>query len=148
MKLILTSPVEKLGVPGDIVDVKPGYGRNYLLPQGFAIAYNRGTAKQIEGIQRARAAKQVRDIEHAQQIRANLEDLAVAVEARASEAGALFGAVTTAEIAVAIKKAGGPAIEKRAITIAKPIKSVGAHKVAVKLTDAVTAHVNIDVTAK
>lgn len=148
MKLILTSPVEKLGVPGDIVDVKPGYGRNYLLPQGHAIAYNRGTAKQIEGIQRARAAKQVRDAEHAQQIRVNLEGLAVSVEVRASEAGALFGAVTAAEIAVAIKKAGGPAVEKRAITIAKPIKSVGTHKVAVKLTDAVTAHVDIDVVAK
>lgn len=148
MKLILTSSVDKLGVAGDVVDVKPGYGRNYLLPQGYAIAYNRGTVKQIEGIQRARAAKHVRDLEHAQQIRASLEQLQVSLEARASEAGALFGAVTAAEIAVAIKKAGGPAVEKRAITIATPIKSVGTHKVAVKLTDAVVAHVNIAVTAK
>ncbi len=147
MKLILTAPVEKLGIAGDVVDVKPGYGRNYLLPQGLAIAYNRGTAKQIEGIQRARDAKQIRDNEHAAEVRSQLEDLEVVVDARAADSGQLFGAVTAAEIALAIKKAGGPAIEKRAITIAKPVKTVGTHKVAVKLTDAVQAHVNVTVNA-
>ena len=84
MKLILTASVENLGVAGDVVDVRDGYGRNYLLPQGFAIVYNRGTAKQIEGIQRARAAKTIRDNEHALAIRTQLEDLDVTVEVGAA----------------------------------------------------------------
>jgi len=147
MKLILTAPVDKLGIAGDVVDVKPGYGRNYLLPQGLAIAFNRGTAKQIEGIQRARDAKQIRDNEHAAQVREQLEGLDVQIEARAAEGGSLFGAVTAADIAQAIKKAGGPAVDKRAISIAKPVKTVGSHKVGVKLTDAVTAHVAVTVAA-
>ncbi|MGB3955112.1 MAG: 50S ribosomal protein L9 [Brooklawnia sp.] len=145
MKLILTATVDNLGVAGDVVEVKDGYGRNYLLPRGFAIAYNRGTAKQIEGIQRARDAKQIRSNEHAAQIRAELEALQVQVPVRADGTGKLYGAVTPNEVANAIKKAGGPLLDKRAISSAKPIKSVGTHTVAVKLTDAVTAHVPVEV---
>ena len=145
MKLILTSSVENLGVAGDVVEVKDGYGRNFLLPRGFAIAYNRGTAKQIEGIQRARDAKAIRDNEHATEIRAQLEGLQVQVPARSDATGKLYGAVTTNEVAQAIKKAGGPAIDKRTITAQKPIKNTGSHTVAVKLTDAVTAHVPVEV---
>ena len=77
MKLILTAAVDNLGVAGDVVEVKDGYGRNFLLPRGYAIAYNRGTAKQIEGIQRARDAKQIRSNEHAAQVRTQLEGLQV-----------------------------------------------------------------------
>jgi len=94
MKLILTSAVQHLGVAGDVVEVKDGYGRNYLLPQGYAIAYNRGTAKQIEGIQRARNARAIRDNEHALQLREQLEALTVQVPANVSPSGKLFGAVT------------------------------------------------------
>lgn len=147
MKLILTTPVEKLGIAGDVVEVKDGYGRNYLLPQGKAIAWNRGAAKQIEGIQRARDARQVRDNEHAKELREQIEALDVKVAARADETGKLYGAVTANEIAQAIKKAGGPQVDKRAIKANKPIKATGSHTVAVKLTDAVTAHVAVEVTA-
>lgn len=147
MKLILTATVENLGVAGDVVEVRDGYARNYLVPRGFAIAYNRGTAKQIEGIQRARDAKAIRSNEHAAEIRGQLEDLSVQIPARADDTGKLYGAVTTNQVANAIKKAGGPLLDKRVISAAKPIKSVGTHTVAVKLTDAVTAHVPVEVVA-
>ena len=145
MKLILTAAVDHLGIAGDVVEVKDGYGRNYLLPRGYAIKWTRGAEKQIEGINRAREARTVRDNEHAVQLRTQLEELAVEVPARAGGGGNLFGAVTAADIASAIKKAGGPAVDKRSVQIAKPIKTVGEHKVGVKLTDAVVAHLPVQV---
>ncbi len=147
MKLILTAPVEHLGVPGDVVEVKDGYGRNYLLPRGFAMAWNKGAEKQIDGIKRARDAREIRGIEHAQQIREQLESLAVEVPVRASAEGKLFGAVTAADLVQAVKKAGGPQLDKRVVEIAKPIKSLGGHTVGLRLHEAVTAHITITVVA-
>ena len=147
MKLILTAAVNHLGVAGDVVEVKDGYGRNYLLPQGYAIKWTRGAEKQIEGINRAREARTVRDNAHAVELRTQLEGLSIEVPARAAAEGKLFGAVTSTDIAAAIKKAGGPAVDKRSVQIAKPIKTVGEHKVGVKLTEAVTAHVPVKVVA-
>ena len=147
MKLILTAPVDKLGLAGDVVEVKDGYGRNYLVPRGLAMAWTRGAEKQIEGIKRARDAKEIRGVDHAQQVRAELEGLTVELGVRAGDTGRLFGAVTPADVAGAIKKAGGPAVDKRAVQIPKPIKTVGTHTVGVKLHDAVTAHVPLSVVA-
>jgi len=147
VKLILTADVAKLGMPGDIVEVKDGYGRNFLLPQKKAVVYTAGSAKQIDGIKRARDARDVRDADHAQQLREQIEALKVLVAARAAESGHLFGSVPVADLALAIKKAGGPAVDKRAISVAKPIKQLGRHLVGVKLTDAVTAHVPVEVVA-
>ena len=145
MKLILVAPVERLGAPGDVVEVKDGYGRNYLLPKGLAIAYNRGTAKQIEGIQRARAARSIRDNEHAQEVRSQLEELQIELAASADDQGKLYGSVTPKTLAQSIKKAGGPDLDKRSLSVAKPIKSTGKHVVTVKLTDAVSAHVSVNI---
>lgn len=147
MKLILTAPVEHLGVPGDIVEVKDGYGRNYLLPRSFAIKWTRGAEKQIDGIKRARDAREIRDVEHAKQIREQLEALAVSLPAHAGDSGRLFGAVTAADIALAVKKAGGPALDKRSVEIGKPIKAVGTHTVGIKLTSGVVAHIDLNVVA-
>ena len=147
MKLILTAPVDHVGVPGDIVEVKDGYGRNYLLPRSFAIKWTRGAEKQIEGIKRARDAREIRGVEHAVQVREQLEALAVTLPARAGEAGKLFGAVTAADIVLALKKSGGPAIDKRSVEIGKPIKVVGSHTVGLKLTSGVVAHINVNVVA-
>lgn len=148
MKLILTAAVEHLGVAGDVVDVKDGYGRNFLLPRGYAITWTRGAATQIEGIKRARDAREIRSTEHAQQIREQLEALSVSLPAQAAgETGKLFGAVTAADIALAVKKAGGPAIDKRSVEIAKPIKTVGTHTVGIKLTSGVVAHIAVAVAA-
>ncbi len=145
MKLILTAAVDHLGIAGDVVEVKDGYGRNYLLPRGFAIKWTRGAEKQIEGINRAREARTVRDNAHAVELRTQLEGLSIEAPARAAAEGTLSGAVTSTDIAAAIKKAGGPAVDKRAVQIAKPIKTVGEHKVGVKLTDAVVAHLPVQV---
>ena len=147
MKLILTAAVDHLGIPGDIVEVKDGYGRNYLLPRSFAIKWTRGAEKQIEGIKRARDAREIRGVEHATQIREQLEALEVSLPARAGESGKLFGAITPADIALAVKKAGGPAIDKRSVEIAKPIKVVGSHTVGIKLTSGVIAHIQLGVVA-
>jgi large subunit ribosomal protein L9 len=146
MKLILTAAVNKVGIAGDIVDVKPGYGRNFLLPQGFAISWSKGAEKQILGIQRARDAREIRSIEHAQQVRVQLEGLGVSLSARTgADDGKLYGSVTPADVVAAVKKAGGPALDKRSVVIAKPIKTLGNHTVGIKLNDAVTAHITVDV---
>ena len=147
MKLILTSAVEKLGIPGDVVEVKDGYGRNFLVPNGHAIAWSRGAEKQIDGIKRARDAREIRGIEHAQEVRAQIEALTVELPVNAGDTGRLFGAVTAADVAMAVKKAGGPAVDKRAVEIGKPIKTVGTHTVGLKLHEGVTAHIALQVVA-
>ncbi len=145
MKLILTQEVTNLGSPGDVVEVKDGYGRNYLMPRGFAIRWTRGAAKQIESIQNARSAREVGDLGRAQEIKTQLEELRVSVLAQAGSSGRLFGAVTISDIAAAVKRSGGPDIDKRRIRVDTPIKSLGAHQVTVKVHDELSATVNLDV---
>ncbi len=147
MKLILTAPVEHVGVAGDVVEVKDGYGRNYLVPRGFAIAWTRGAEKQIEGIKRARDAREIRGADHAKEVREQLEALEVTLPARAGENGKLFGGVTASDVVAAIRAANGPAIDKRSVSIEKPIRTVGSHTVGIKLHDAVTAHIKVNVAA-
>lgn len=147
MKLILTAPVEHLGIAGDVVEVKDGYGRNYLLPRNFAIKWTKGAEKQIEGIKRARDAREIRSADHAKEIRTQLEALQVSLPANAGATGRLFGAVTPADIVLAVKKAGGPALDKRAVEIAKPIKTTGKHTIGLKLTSGVVAHIDVEVVA-
>ncbi|MDO5067790.1 MAG: 50S ribosomal protein L9, partial [Propionibacteriaceae bacterium] len=108
---------------------------------------SRGAEKQIEGIKRARDAREVRGVEHAQEIRTQLEELTVKVAARVAESGSLFGAVTANDVAQAVKKAGGPAIDKRSVSFAKPVKTAGRHTVSIKLHPAVTARVAFEVVA-
>ncbi len=147
MKLILTAAVDNLGLAGDVVEVKDGYGRNYLVPRGFAIRWSRGGEKQIDGIKRSRDAREIRGLDHANEVRGQIEGLEVTLTERAGENGTLFGSVTAAEVAAAIKKSGGPSIDRRTVRIEKPIKAVGTHTVGVKLHDAVTAHVKLTVNA-
>jgi large subunit ribosomal protein L9 len=147
MKLILTQDVTGLGAPGDIVEVKDGYGRNYLVPRGLAIGWTRGGEKQITQIKRARSAREIRDLDHANEIKAQLEGLTVALPVRAGDAGRLFGSVTVNDIAAAVKSAGGPDLDKRRIEIGNPIKTVGAHDVTVRLHHDIVAAVTVNVTA-
>jgi large subunit ribosomal protein L9 len=147
MKLILTAAVDNLGVAGDIVEVKDGYGRNFLIPRHFAIRWTKGGEKQIEGIKRSRDAREIRGLDHAQEVRSQIEGLTIQLERKAGDTGKLFGAITAADLVGAIKKSGGPAVDKRAIEIAKPIKNLGSHTIGVKLHDAVTAHLPVTVVA-
>jgi large subunit ribosomal protein L9 len=147
MKLILTQEVSGLGGPGDVVEVKDGYGRNYLVPRGFAMGWTRGAEKQIVTIKRAREVRDVRDLGHAQEIKGQLERLTVKVPARAGAGGRLFGSVTLADVVAAVKASGGPDIDKRRIELPGQIKTVGAHSVTVRLHPEVAAKIALDVVA-
>jgi large subunit ribosomal protein L9 len=144
MKLILTHEVSNLGEPGDIVEVKDGYGRNYLLPRQFAIRWSKGAAKQVESIKAARDARTVHDLEDAQQMQGRLEAEPVNVGAHAGEGGRLFGAVTVSDIAKALAEVG-VTVDKRRIEIGNPIKSLGSHEVAVRVHPDVVARVRLNV---
>ena len=146
MKLILTQEVTGLGAPGDVVEVKDGYGRNYLVPRGLGIRWTRGAEKTVESIKAARASRAVRDLDHAQEIKARLEGTTVNLPVRAGEGGRLFGAVTVGDIAGAIADAGAQ-VDKRKIIVGNPIKSLGTHQVTVKVHDDVDAVVSLNVVA-
>jgi large subunit ribosomal protein L9 len=148
MKLILTHEVTGLGAPGDVVEVRDGYGRNFLIPRGFAIRWTRGGEKQIDSIKAARSAREVRDLGKAEEIRSSLEGVSVDVPARAGEGGRLFGAVTVADIAAAINRTVGGSrdvVDKRKVLVGNPIRSLGSHQVKVKVHDEVEATVNLNV---
>ncbi|GII97134.1 50S ribosomal protein L9 [Sinosporangium siamense] len=145
MKLILTTEVSGLGAPGDIVEVKDGYGRNYLIPRGFAIRWTRGGEKQIVSIRKARDAREIRDLGTAKEIAGQLGGLKVKLKTRAGESGRLFGSITTGDIAEAVKAAGGPQLDRRRIEIANAIKSLGSHRVSVKLHPEVSAALDVEV---
>jgi large subunit ribosomal protein L9 len=145
MKIILTQEVSGLGTPGDVVDVKDGFGRNYLLPQGFAIPWTKGGEKQITLIKRARSAREIRDLGHANEVRSQLESLKVSLSARAGDGGRLFGSVTPAEVVAAVRSAGGPELDRRRVELPGHIKSTGSYQVQVKLHPEVTAKFSLNV---
>lgn len=144
-KLILTHEVTGLGTPGDVVEVKPGYARNYLLPRGLATPWTKGAQRQIDQMTAARRKHQIETIEDAQAVREQLDGLTAVVAVRASKAGRLFGAVKTSQIAEAVTAAGGPTLDRRKIEITNTIKSLGAHKVSVRLHEDVSATVSVEV---
>jgi len=145
MKVILTQELSGLGTPGDIVEVKDGYGRNYLLPQGFAIPWSKGAEKQVTSIKRARSAREIRDLGHANEVKTQLEGLSVRLSARAGGGGRLFGSVTPSEVQQAVKAAGGPDLDRRRIELPGHIKSVGQYEVSVRLHTDVTAKFALNV---
>ena len=146
MKLILTQEVTGLGSAGDVVEVRNGYGRNYLVPRGFAIVWTKGGEKTIESIRKSRNARSVHDSDHAAQVKAKLEGATFNVRVRAGESGRLFGAVTPADIAAAINESvSGDQVDKRTIVVGNPIKSLGTHTVTVRVHDEVEAQVNLHV---
>jgi large subunit ribosomal protein L9 len=147
MKLILTSDVLGLGAPGDVVEVKDGYGRNYLLPRGLAVAWTKGGEKQVVQIKRARTSREVRDLDHAKEIKAALEAKPIRLVSKAGGGGRLFGSIGGADVAEAVSAAGGPALDKRKVTLPAPIKSVGMHTATVALTPEVSATVTLEVVA-
>ncbi|OZM72725.1 50S ribosomal protein L9 [Amycolatopsis antarctica] len=148
-KIILTTDVANLGGPGDLVEVKDGYARNYLLPRGYAIASSKGAEKNVQTIRRAQESRRIRDLDHAKEIKATLEGLgAVQVAGKAAEGSKkLFGSVTTNDIVSAIKSAGGPQLDKRIIELDDHIKTVGKHKVTARLHPDVTVEVRLEVNA-
>jgi large subunit ribosomal protein L9 len=149
MKLILTADVSGLGGPGDVVEVKDGYGRNYLLPRKLAILATKGAERQVQTIRRAQNARAIRGLDHAQEIRAALAAIdPVPMKAKAAAgSGKLFGSVTSADVVAAVKAAGGPVLDKRIVELPGHIKTVGKHAVNVRLHPDVTANFKVQVSA-
>ena len=145
MKLILTQEVTGLGTPGDVVEVKAGYGRNYSVPRSLAMRWTRGSEKQIDMIKRARSAREIRGLDDARDAAARLGSLKIRLHNRAGTGGRLFGSISTADIAEAVRTAGGPELDKRKIEIKNPIKTVGSHQVAVRLHPDVSAKLDLEV---
>ncbi|NYF09316.1 large subunit ribosomal protein L9 [Leifsonia sp. AK011] len=146
-KLILTHEVTGLGAPGDVVDVKNGYARNFLIPQGFAVAWTRGGEKQIEQIKSARAAREHATLEEAQDLKARIQAVSVKLPVRVGTGGRLFGSVKPVDVAAAVAAAGLGEVDKRKIEITSPIKSVGEHEATVRLRDDIVATITLQVVA-
>jgi large subunit ribosomal protein L9 len=146
MKLILTREVAGLGLAGDVVDVKDGYGRNFLLPGGKAIVWSAGGEKQIVAIKRARTAREIRDREHALEIKGKLEAAPITVKAKVGGTGSLFGSVTDKDVVAAIKAATALDVDRHRIKVAH-IKKLGNYSVKVSLTNQVSATVALVVVA-
>jgi large subunit ribosomal protein L9 len=146
-KLILTHEVTGLGSAGDVVDVKNGYARNYLIPQGFAVAWSRGGEKQIEQIKAARVARELATIEEAQHLKAVLEATKVKLTVKAGSEGRLFGSVKTADVAAAVSAAGIGELDRRKIELPNAIKVVGEHEATVRLREDISATITLQVVA-
>jgi large subunit ribosomal protein L9 len=149
MKLILTQEVTGLGGPGDVVEVKDGYGRNYLVPRGLAISWTKGGEKQVAQIRRGRDVREIRDRGQAQEVASRLAALKVQLPARAGQGGRLFGSVTAVDIVEAVESAGGPSLDRRRVELPTAhIKTVGSHTVSVRLHPEVVARVDVEVVAE
>ncbi|WP_424212793.1 50S ribosomal protein L9 [Streptomyces sp. BI20] len=147
MKIILTHEVSGLGGAGDVVEVKDGYARNYLVPRGYAIRWTKGGEKDVAQIRRARKIHEIQTIEQANEVKAKLEAVKVRLATRSGDAGRLFGSVTPADVAAAIEASGGPKIDKRGVQLGSPIKTLGSHQVSVRLHAEVSANVAVEVVA-
>lgn len=148
MKIILTADIPQLGAPGDLVEVKDGYARNYLLPRQLAIVATKGAEKQVATIRRAQQARQVRDLDHAREIASTLSSLGtVSVTAKAARSGGkLFGSVTPADVVDAVRSAGGPPLDKRSVDLGGHIKSAGTYQMTVRLHPEVSVTVPFQIT--
>ncbi|MDS2173463.1 MULTISPECIES: 50S ribosomal protein L9 [unclassified Nesterenkonia] len=146
-KLILTQEVSGLGAAGDIVEVKDGYARNYLLPRGYALTWTKGGEKDVERIRAARKAREIATVEEAQAIAEKLQSQPVKIGVKTGESGRLFGTVGAAQIAEAVEAAGLGSIDKRTVEIPERIKAVGSYSATVKLHADVTAALDLQVVA-
>jgi large subunit ribosomal protein L9 len=145
MKLILTQEVTGLGAPGDIVDVKDGYGRNFLLPRGLATGWTKGGEKQVAQIRAARQTREIASLDDAKAVKQSLEQGPVRFTARAGQGGRLFGAVTPSDVAEAVQATQGRSIDRRKVEIGNPIRSTGTFQVQIRLHPEVSATIEIEV---
>ena len=142
MEVILREDVPQLGQRGDLVKVKPGYARNYLIPRKLAMLATAGARKQVVDMKAANARKDAREKSGAESLAAQLGELTLTISAKAGEQDQLFGSVTTMDIAAALEKEG-ITLDKRQISIEEPIKTLGIYTVPVKLAPEVTATLKV-----
>ena len=147
-KLILTHEVSGLGSAGDIVEVKGGYARNYLVPQGLATAWTRGGQNQVDQISKARTARAAASLEEAQAQKARLEAEPIRIAVSTGQAGRLFGSVSTADVAAAVEDAGLGSIDRRTVQFAAPVRATGTHEASVRLREDVSATLTLEVVGR
>lgn len=146
-KIILTHEVTGLGAPGDVIEVKDGYARNYLVPRGLATAWTKGAEGQISAIRKARKSREIATLDEARATRDSLQSKPVVVLAKAGDSGRLFGAVTTGDVVDAVVAAGGPSVDRRKVEIAGHIKTTGEYTATVRLHPEVSANLTVTVKA-
>lgn len=147
MEVILRQDIKTLGKAGELVKVKPGYARNYLLPQGLAFEASEGNRKRIEAEGKSRAVRESQERSEAQALAGKLSGIAITLTRKAGEGDRLFGSITSQDIADALA-AKGHVIDKRKIELEHPIKTIGEHTVPVQLFPDVTAALRITVAAE
>ncbi|MBP3298953.1 MAG: 50S ribosomal protein L9 [Muribaculaceae bacterium] len=147
MKIILKENVPNLGYKDDVVEVKDGYGRNYLIPQGKAVIANASALKQLAENQKQRAHKIAKMLEDAKAVAATLEGVALTIGAKASSTGTIFGSVNNIQIAEALEKLGHN-VDRKLISIKETVKEVGNYKAIVKLHKEVTVEIPFEVVAE
>jgi large subunit ribosomal protein L9 len=148
MKVILQKPVEKLGDPGDIVEVAAGYARNYLVPHGLAVRAEKGALKHAENLKRAHVSRQSKEKVEFEALAAKLIGSKVLIAARAGEEGKLFGSVTAADVAEAIAAQTDIQVDRKDVHLEEPIRSLGTHEVRVHLFPEVEPVLTLEVTAE
>lgn len=146
-KVILTHEVTGLGSAGDVVDVKTGYARNYLVPQSLGVHWTRGGEAQVAQLQAARDARALASVEDAQALKVKLEAGKIRLFSKAGVGGRLFGSIKTAAVADAVSEAGIGEIDKRKVTL-PVIKTTGEYKAAIRLHEGVDANVTLQVIAQ
>jgi large subunit ribosomal protein L9 len=145
MKLILTTDLPHVGKVGQVVDVANGYGRNYLIPRGFAIPATPSNERSLAQQQKARSAREARDKAEAEALAEQLQALALSIAKKTGEGERLYGSVTSMDIA-ALLKGRGIILDRRRIVLETPLKTLGAHKVPIRLHAEVVAEVEVAVT--
>ncbi len=143
MKVVLTQEVKGLGQAGQIKEVADGYARNYLLPKGLATIATPGAIKEVEQRQAAERKRQAKLDEEMRSVGEKLDGVIVKVRSKVGEGGKLYGSVTTADVAEALEKQAGQAVDRRKIEIEEPIRHVGEYKIPVRLSKNVTANVSL-----
>ena len=144
MKIVLRADVENLGNKGDLVEVAPGYARNYLVPKGLAIAASPGVTRQADAMRRSRQVRDRREKEGAEATARQLAAKRIEIKARSGEGGRLFGSVTSTDIAEAVEAQTGVHLDRRKLQV-EPIKTLGTHEVPVRLHSDVEVPLTIDV---
>lgn len=142
MQVILRKQVDNLGDAGEIVDVKPGYGRNYLIPQGLAYEATDANKRRLEAERARVAAKEAETLGDAQKRAATLEGVSLTFHARAGQEGKLFGSITSADIAEKLAEQG-ITVDRRQIELDEPIKALGVSSVPVRLHSQVRPEVKV-----
>lgn len=145
MKVILTEDLKGTGKKGEVIDVRDGYGRNFLLPRGLALPASEGNIKRFEHILKEYEKKKERSLKTAEEMKARLEEITLSIKMKAGQDGRLFGSVTPQYMVETIKKSTGFEIDRKAIKIEEPIKSTGMHTFIVHLEKNVNALVKIEV---